>query len=222
MTERIITGSLHTNTYIYSTAKKECILIDPAGDGETIITRLEALNLTPQGIILTHGHLDHISSIPDLVEHYEELEIALPIAIHEADKDFLGPYAEAAHKRTFSGLNTDITDDFSYFISPMPEPEYILQEGDIPFESGLVVIHTPGHTPGSISLYNEEEAVLFSGDTLFLEGIGRSDLAGGDSAALLHSITEKLFQLPKETRVFPGHGPFTTIEREKLYNPFVS
>jgi glyoxylase-like metal-dependent hydrolase (beta-lactamase superfamily II) len=89
------------------------------------------------------------------------------------------------------------------------------------FESDLRVIHTPGHTKGSISLYSLSQGVLFSGDTLFFEGIGRTDTRDGDAKAILSSIQKKLITLPPETRVFPGHGPFTTIEREIKNNPYI-
>jgi glyoxylase-like metal-dependent hydrolase (beta-lactamase superfamily II) len=102
-----------------------------------------------------------------------------------------------------------------------PEPDILLKEGDDVFKSGLKVIETPGHTLGSISLYCKKEAILFTGDTLFFEGIGRADLPGGNEKALVKSLREKLMVLPHETNVYPGHGPVTTLEREIKGNPYL-
>ncbi|HKK64272.1 MAG TPA: MBL fold metallo-hydrolase, partial [Clostridia bacterium] len=110
---------------------------------------------------------------------------------------------------------------FHSFLENLPEADVLLEEEQFILDTDLQVIHTPGHTPGGISIYSESDLILFSGDTLFFEGVGRTDLPGGDSDQLRSSILDKLFTLPDETRVFPGHGPFTTIEREKNHNPFL-
>ena len=110
---------------------------------------------------------------------------------------------------------------FESMFQEIPAADTILQEHDSVFDSDLTVIHTPGHTRGSICLYSEKKNILFTGDTLFCEGIGRSDLPGGDAKTLTSSILKKLYTLPPETRIFPGHGPQSTLEREMNYNPFV-
>jgi glyoxylase-like metal-dependent hydrolase (beta-lactamase superfamily II) len=105
--------------------------------------------------------------------------------------------------------------------TPLPEPDLILEEGHKVLGTGLIVLETPGHTKGSVCLYSEKDALLFSGDTLFFMGVGRTDLPGSSEKSLLDSIRAKLLVLPPETRVFPGHGLDTTIEREIKGNPFI-
>ena len=148
----------------------------------------------------THGHIDHILANNDF---------DLPIFIHEADACYL---SEAAFNLSHNVL-------VGRFKSK--EPERLLKDNDI-IKVGrldIKVIHTPGHTPGGICLYYNK--VLFSGDTLFFGGVGRTDLPQGNESFLLSSIKDKLFKLPDETRVYPGHGPATTIGREKKLNPFL-
>ncbi|MBN2510174.1 MAG: MBL fold metallo-hydrolase [Spirochaetales bacterium] len=222
MVERIVVGQMSTNSYIYSEWRKECIVIDPGGDFEKILSHMAIKNLKPRGIVCTHGHLDHISAAGAIARHYESEELHVPVAIHEKDREYLGKKAEKAHLKSFSGLTSGPEEIFSVFGDDFANADIILEEGDTVFDSTLTVIHTPGHTQGSICLYSESMGVLFSGDTLFFEGVGRTDLHKGDSRALLKSIREKLFTLPEETRVFPGHGPNTTLEREIKNNPFVN
>ena len=213
---------MSTNSYIYSEWRKECIIIDPGGDYQKIISHMAIKNLKPRGIVCTHGHLDHISAAGAIQRHFKDEELHIPVAVHEKDKGYLGPRAAKAHEKSFNGLSIDADEIFSIFGDDFPNPDVILEEGDTVFESTLQVIHTPGHTQGSICLYSESLGILFSGDTLFFEGVGRTDLHKGDSKALLKSIREKLFILPEETRIFPGHGPNTTLEREIKNNPYVS
>ncbi|RKX78613.1 MAG: MBL fold metallo-hydrolase [Spirochaetes bacterium] len=222
MIERIIVGLMYTNAYIFSFSKKECIVLDPGGDTDEIIERLNRKNLTPVGIVCTHGHLDHIGGVGQLKKHFMESGHNIKVAIHEADKHFTGKKAERAHRKSFARLGVDNSDLIDNLLTPIPEPEILLKEGMTVFNTDLKVIHTPGHTPGSICLYSENQSLVFSGDTLFFEGVGRTDLPEGDHEALLRSIREKLFVLPELTRVFPGHGPDTTIEREIKHNPFIN
>ena len=110
---------------------------------------------------------------------------------------------------------------FEEFFFDLPAADIILREGDDVFNTGLMVLETPGHTEGSISLYSEKDGLVFSGDTLFFQGIGRADLPGSNEQQLIKSIRTKLLTLPGETRVYPGHGLATTIEREMIGNPFI-
>lgn len=222
MIERIIVGPMYTNAYIFQTGQKSCLVIDPGGDADKIIASLALKNLTPQGIICTHGHLDHIAALSELINYYCEREITIPVAIHKEDRHYLGKTAEESHKRSLRELGLGGDGPFEQLFSPMPEADIIIEEGDVLFESDLTALHTPGHTCGSVSLYCESQNILFSGDTLFFEGIGRTDLSDGDGKQLLASIKEKLFHLPPLTRVFPGHGPDTTLEREINHNPFLN
>ena len=222
MVERIIVGSLSTNAYIYSEWKKECLIVDPGGDAEQILSRMSIKNITPLGIICTHGHLDHIAAAYELQSYYRDKDIQVPIAIHEADARYLGHGADNTHRASFSGLGINMEDILGGTMPLFPEPDIILKDGNRVMDSGLITIHTPGHTAGSICFYSEPHGILFSGDTLFFEGVGRTDLSDGDGDAILKSIRERLFSLPEETRVFPGHGPNTTIEREMKNNPFIN
>jgi len=221
MVDRIVSGLLNTNTYLYSQWKKGCIIIDPAGSVEEIVSHIEIKNFRPLAIICTHGHFDHIAGVRQLKDYYEKEGIEIPVYIHTADKDYLGQVGYERHLRDISNLGVEFHSLFHNFLSRLPDYDHLLEEGDTILDTDLTVLHTPGHTPGGISIYSQSDQILFSGDTLFFEGVGRTDLPGGDSGMLLRSITEKLFELPDETRVFPGHGPFTTIEREKNHNPFV-
>ena len=222
MVERIVVGQMYTNAYIYSDWKKECILVDPGDDGEEIIRHLTLKNLTPRGIAFTHGHLDHIAGTAIILEFYREKDVTIPLAIHSEDQRYLGKRAKKIHQKNFRDLGLQGTDLFESLFSPVPDPDILLDEGDFLFDSDLVTVFTPGHTRGSVSFYSEKQGVLFSGDTLFFEGIGRTDLPEGDSEAIITSIKEKLYVLPPLTRVFPGHGPDTVLEREIKHNPFVS
>jgi len=199
------TGPLEVNCYIIGceTTGKAAV-IDPGGNVDRILALLKAKNLATEVIINTHGHFDHIGGNRKL-----QLETGAPLMIHGADRPLLQRSGE--HAALF-GLTTDSS----------PEPTRELEDGEqIPVgELTLTVIHTPGHSPGGICLYVEN--ILVVGDTLFAGSIGRTDLAGGDHNQLIRSIRERLLVLPDATRVYPGHGPQTTIGQEKLYNPFLA
>ncbi len=222
MVDRIVVGAFNTNSFLFSQWKKECIIIDPGSDASKIIANMSQKNLTPRGIVCTHGHIDHISAIREIQKHFSDLEIDLPLAVHESDLQYFGPEAGKIHTESISGISFELLLSLNIEIHSIPEVDIILKEGDTLFGSDLTVIHTPGHSPGGISLYSESQNFLFSGDTLFFEGVGRTDLPGGDADLLLKSIHEKILILPDETRVFPGHGPFSSIEREREHNPFVA
>lgn len=221
MLERIIVGALDTNCYIFSNGKKECIIIDPGGDEEKIVYNINMLKMIPTGIVLTHGHFDHTASVGKLKSLYKKEGIDIETAIHAADKDFLGERAGITNLETIVDLGLDNPGDLNSILADIPAADIVLREGDFVFNTDLTVLGTPGHTPGSICLYSERHGLVFSGDTLFFQGIGRADLPGSDEQQLLSSIRTKLLTLPGETRVFPGHGPSTTIEREIKGNPFI-
>ena len=219
MVERIIVGPAFTNAYIYSEWKKECIIIDPGADPTLIVSRLSLINMRPRGIILTHGHIDHTSAISALLEHYIEKDVKLEIAIHGKDRNFMGARSTKSHNAIFGDSQGSGHEEFDQAIRHMPNATVYLEDGDTIFGSDLQVIHTPGHTTGSICVYSESQEILFSGDTLLFEDVGATDLPGGDAKAIIKSIREKIFALPESTRVFPGHGPFTSLEREIRHNP---
>ena len=198
---KVVQGSLFTNSYIVSHAKsRDALIIDPIKPTDTYKEIISDKKLNTKAIILTHGHVDHIEGIYDF---------DLPIMIHAKDIE----YIKDPNLNLSAFTENEMTEkDIS--IKALVDGEIIDLAG-INFK----VINTPGHTPGSISLYVEN--ILFSGDTLFFDGIGRCDLPGGNCNAITSSIKEKLFILPDETKVFPGHGPLTTIGREKQSNSFL-
>jgi len=204
MISRLIVGPVEANCYIISCgAGGKAVVIDPGGDGERILAELDRLNLTAAAVVNTHGHFDHVGANGLLVER-----TGAPLMIHEAGLPFLVSTAENAG---FYGLKMD----------PSPEPDRLLSDGDrictgeIEFE----ILHTPGHSPGGICFLTEK--IIFTGDTLFAGSIGRTDLHGGDMDTLMESIRKKILVLDEETIVYPGHGPSTTIGREKRNNPFL-
>lgn len=211
MIDRVIVGEIATNCWIVPLDGENggCALIDPGADPQTIIARLHRLNYRPQYIVLTHAHFDHIAALPGLAAAYGGVEIA----IHREEAERLGPESREIHRRDFAAA----TGNVSYVDSlwePMPSPTMLLAEGDRigPFK----VLHLPGHSPGSSGFLLEEEKLLFSGDTLFKAGIGRTDLPGGDWDKLQQTL-ERLFTMDGDIRVHPGHGPVTTIGGEKGY-----
>jgi hydroxyacylglutathione hydrolase len=220
MVERVIVGAWKTNCYIYSSTKKECIIIDPGGDETEIAARVDVLNMVPVGIALTHGHVDHVGALGRLREGYANRGYKLPIAINFADRRFLGTGGMETHRESLEFLGLDEESFFGGDPSELPKADIRLRDGDHLFDMDIMVLETPGHTPGSVCFYAEKEGILFSGDTLFFDGVGRTDLPGGSEKKLKESIQRKLAILPPETRVFPGHGPFTTVEREKRGNVF--
>ena len=190
----ILIEQMDTNCYIFGSVKtKKVAIIDPGGDSEKIKSLLSKESLTPEFIINTHGHIDHIGVNSDF---------DLPIYIHRRDANFLtNPLLSLA---AFYGK-----------LKKSPPASRILEDGDdiVISDLTLKVIHTPGHTPGGISLkYN---GIIFTGDTLFAAGIGRTDLPYGSIENITRSIKEKLFVLNDETIVFPGHGDKTTIGKER-------
>ncbi|MDP2948768.1 MAG: MBL fold metallo-hydrolase [Chloroflexota bacterium] len=199
------TGIFQENCFIAGCpATKEAMVVDPGDDAPDILAALHRLGLTAKLIVVTHEHIDHIGA----VEAVRQATKA-PLAMHPIAYAATAGQSQAA--MMFLGRPAP----------PLNEPEIWLDEGQ-QIEVGKLrfqVLFCPGHTPGHICLYGE--GVVFSGDVLFQLSIGRFDLPGGDGRALLKSIQEKLFSLPDETLVLPGHGPTTTVGREKQSNPFL-
>lgn len=200
--KKIVVGGLETNCYIFAdTDKREAALIDPASDGSNVIkSQIEKNKLKLKCIINTHGHGDHISS---------NGKFNAPIYIHRLDADFL------------ENAELNLSAAFGFAIKS-PPASVLLNEGDKIKVGGLElkVLHTPGHTPGSISLLTD--GAVFTGDTLFMDGVGRTDFPYGSTDELMHSIKTKLLTLDDKTIVYPGHGPVSTIGRERRSNSFIN
>ncbi|MCD6376799.1 MAG: MBL fold metallo-hydrolase [Caldisericaceae bacterium] len=201
---KIPVGPFEVNCYIVVDEQNaECFLIDPGDEPQKIIELIENQKLKPQKIINTHSHIDHVRHLLQVKEHFN-----IPFFIHEDDLPLLEAMKEQA---LFFGLDC----------SDIPEVDGFLNDGDtFEMDSQLVrILHTPGHSPGSISIYFQKN--VFVGDVLFKESIGRTDLYGGNYQVLMDSIKNKLLTLPDETVVHSGHGPETTIGNERRQNPFL-
>ena len=186
----------------------EALIVDPGGDAGKILALLPKLGARAVGIVHTHGHFDHILGTREVAA-----ATGAPVSIHGGDLDlYQGLVRQARH--------------FDLVAEEPPQPVQILAGGETLRFGQLQarVLHTPGHTPGSVGLFIEatgEAPLLLAGDTLFEGGIGRTDFPGGSSQQILRSIRDKLFALPDETVVVPGHGPETTIGEEREHNPYV-
>ena len=202
----LVVGPFASNCYIVgSSSTKQGMIIDPGAEAGNILRTVQQLGLSISLIVITHAHMDHIDALRAVKEKTDA-----QFAIHEAEKDLLA----AAPMRMLIPLGLTPSK------SP-PQPDRLLKDGDLVDVSDLhfEVLHTPGHSPGGICLSGR--GVVFSGDTLFNFGIGRTDFAGGSYELLMKSIREKLMVLPDETIVYPGHGPSTTIGDERRGNPFL-
>jgi glyoxylase-like metal-dependent hydrolase (beta-lactamase superfamily II) len=207
--ETLKVGGILTNCYVLADKGPEALVIDAGAEPERIIALLESKSLEPAMLLVTHGHADHIEGNAALKARYPRMQIA--IGRDDAD----GLVSARKNLSIFVGMN--ITS---------PPADRLLTEGDVISVGGIAlrVIETPGHSPGSVSLYIDDldgAPALFSGDVLFARSIGRYDIAGGDWPTLERTIREKLFTLDDNTVVYPGHGPATTIGEEKRSNPFV-
>lgn len=199
----IVTGLYEVNTYLVYDDPNNVFIIDPGADAEDIISTLEADDLSPAAILFSHGHADHISALDELLEHYQ-----IPVKITAEDAAWA-----FTQRNSFPGYER---------IQKHPENLIsVIRDGDeIKFgNSTLRVLHTPGHSPGSVCFLDEAGRNLFAGDTLFSGSIGRTDFPGGDWNAMAESL-KKLMQLSEDYKVFPGHGESTTIGKEKRTNQY--
>jgi len=199
----IVVGRLQTNCYILQ-SNHGAIIIDPGDEPERIVRFLNDIKVKPTQIIATHTHFDHVLGVDSI-----RAKLNVPFLIHRDDLSMLESMQNRV--RQFMGFE----------VPPPPKVDRYLKDGDLlnVGDERIHVLHTPGHSPGSISLSGD--GYVFTGDALFNQSIGRTDLPGGDLKTLMYSIREKLFKLDDATTVYPGHGAETTIGDEKLANPFV-
>ena len=203
--EQVLCGSVGTNCYfLINTQTQETVIIDPADDAPMLSAKLKEKNLKPAAILLTHGHYDHIMAVEELRKEY-----GIPVIAHEEEKQIL--------ENPKGNLSTMIGMPFTVKADRFVKDEELLVTAGF----SIRVLHTPGHTIGGCCYYLADENLLFSGDTLFWESVGRTDFPTGSMSALVRSIKEKLMVLPESTRVYPGHMGSTSIENEKQNNPFL-
>ena len=202
----LVVGPLQTNCYLVGCERtRQAMIIDPGADADKIMAAVVRLGLKVTQIVLTHSHFDHILAVDPV-----RSETGAVVAIHEHEAEHL----------------TQPPTLFRFFAPNIPEglvADRLLHDHDLLSVGDLKarVIHTPGHSPGGVSLYVASEGVVFCGDSLFRDGVGRTDFPGSSHHLLVRSIRERLFALPDETTVYPGHGPQTTIGRERRHNPWI-
>ncbi|MGE8000591.1 MBL fold metallo-hydrolase [Lysinibacillus sp. NPDC093190] len=203
-------GPVQTNCYIVSNKNKECLIFDPGEEADRIIKAIRGNNLKPLAIFLTHAHFDHIGAADAVRETFN-----VPLWIHEKEVSWLGDPTKNGSSK-YAALP-------DYIVGAPAEEnivkvEQLFEISDFCFKA----IFTPGHSPGSISYIFENDGFAIVGDTLFEQGVGRTDLLGGSTKILLTSIHDKLLTLPEDTIIYPGHGNYTTVGAEMETNPFLN
>ena len=199
----LVVGRLQTNCFIVQ-SQAEAIIVDPGDEPERILRFIKDINATPTRIVATHTHFDHVLGVDGVRKATKT-----PFMIHRDDLPML------------ESMQSRVRQIMGFEVPPPPKVDGYLKDGESLNlgDETIRVLHTPGHSPGSISLSGD--GYVLTGDALFNQSIGRTDLPGGDLETLVRSIRERLFRLDDETIVYPGHGPETTIGDEKLANPFV-
>lgn len=199
-----VLGMCATNTYyVYDDETKRGLIVDPADSPDTIIAKADSLLMIPEAILITHGHFDHVLAMNKVREHYG-----------------IKVYAGLTEKQVLHDMAMNLTSSFG--MGQIFDADIYLKDGE-EFETAgyhIKAIEVPGHTIGGMCYYFDKQGVLFSGDTLFCESVGRSDFPGGSASALCRGIKDKLFILPEHTKVYPGHMDETTIGNEIKYNHF--
>lgn len=198
-------GQVQTNTYfLINEDTKEVVIVDPADNANRMIQWMDSEGLKPAAILLTHGHFDHIMAVDGLRDHYG-----------------VKMYASVDEERTLADPNFNMSGMIGRTVS-MKADEWFKDNDELSIAGmNFKVISTPGHTEGGVCFYMEEHKLLISGDTLFHASIGRTDFPGGGSRTLINSIKTRLFVLPDDTDVLPGHESITNIGYEKTHNPFI-
>ena len=205
---KFVFNRLEENTMIVSGAAGRCVIVDPGclekEERSAVLEKLSRKGLTPEAILVTHGHIDHTYGVA-------ELQRLFSIPVYMSAEDI--PIMEYYQRISKFGIRTP---DISFTVTPVSDGDKI-SAGGLEFQ----VITTPGHSPGGVCYYERSQKALFTGDTLFRGTIGRTDLEGGDYDSLITSIMEKLLLLDPDVTVYPGHGSTTTIGEERMANPFL-
>jgi len=203
--EGLVVNNFAVNCYVVGCPDtREAMIVDPGGNPDGILSTVESNDLSVTCIVNTHGHIDHIMANREVKEH-----TGAPLRIHSADAEMLAHSGEQSMHMLGIEVTSPVADSF-------------LEDGEV-FNVGSIevkVIHTPGHSPGSVCLKMGKK--LITGDTLFSQGIGRTDIRGGSMKTLIRSLMERVMTLDDETEIYPGHGPASSIGMEKKWNPFVN
>ena len=202
--EMLTVGPFQENCYVIGDGETGAI-VDPGDEATRIALAVEQTQLEIDRILVTHAHIDHVGAVGALADEY-----ACPVLMHVEAEPMLEQLPTQA---MMMGLRFGKVPTVDRYV----EDEEVLEIGELRLRS----LYTPGHAPGHLAFYIENEELLLSGDALFAGSVGRTDLFGGDMEVLLRSINERLLTLPDETRVYPGHGPQTTIGTERAHNPFL-
>ncbi len=202
--ESKVVGAVQTNCYfLYDEESGECLIVDPGDEAERIIAFVKERDLKPSAILLTHGHFDHVLAVEQVRGEWN-----VPVYASEKERELMAD----------SAMNVS-----AMFGAPvcLQADEWLADGQELTMlGQAMRCIWTPGHTSGGMCYYFPKAGILFSGDTLFQESVGRTDFPTGSTQTLIRSIREKLFSLPEAVQVYPGHGPMTSIQSERMFNPF--
>jgi glyoxylase-like metal-dependent hydrolase (beta-lactamase superfamily II) len=219
MIYQLSVGPINENVYIIDKGTGPLVVFDPGAEPERIfsfcLSKRDKSNIPILYIVASHGHLDHVVAIPWLMDLCNKENIPYLLFAPRLDKDYFGENSKATHEKIFTNINA-----VALFVKqwvPIPDADIYFDDGYILPDTGITVIHTPGHTRGSCCFLDEDGKSLIAGDTLFKDGWGRTDNFDGDEETLMASIRERLCTLDDDVAVLPGHGDVTTIGREKRY-----